>query len=83
DFNFRGHHRVGGYILVFACCSARVVVERGGGQNVLAVAYDTRRTGGFESQSWTVLRFWQNEFDCNEEGVREFILRELNRRSPS
>ncbi|ENT7529556.1 DUF559 domain-containing protein, partial [Escherichia coli] len=31
----------------------------------------------------TVLRFWHNEIDCNEEAVLEIILQELNRRSPS
>ena len=36
-----------------------------------------------ESQGWTVLRFWNNEIDCNEETVLENILQELNRRSPS
>ncbi|WP_148998980.1 DUF559 domain-containing protein, partial [Shigella sonnei] len=49
----------------------------------LAVAYDTRRTSWLESQGWTVLRFWNNEIDCNEEAVPEIILQELNRRSPS
>lgn len=27
-----------------------------------------------ESQGWTVLRFWNNEIDCNEETVLENIL---------
>ncbi|MDP1183704.1 DUF559 domain-containing protein, partial [Klebsiella pneumoniae] len=53
------------------------------GQHELAVAYDTRRTSWLESQGWTVLRFWHNEIDCNEEAVLEIILQELNRRSPS
>ena len=83
DFKFRRQHPVGSYILDFACCSARVVVELDGGQHDLAVAYDTRRTSWLESQSWTVLRFWHNEIDCNEEAVLEIILQELNRRSPS
>ena len=61
----------------------RVVVELDGGQHDLAVAYDTRRTSWLESQGWTVLRFWNNEIDCNEEAVLEIILQELNRRSPS
>lgn len=78
DFKFRRQHPVGSYILDFACCSARVVVELDGGQHDLAVAYDTRRTSWLESQSWTVLRFWHNEIDCNEEAVLEIILQELN-----
>lgn len=76
DFKFRRQHPVGSYILDFACCSARVVVELDGGQHDLAVAYDTRRTSWLESQSWTVLRFWHNEIDCNEEAVLEIILQE-------
>lgn len=83
DFKFRRQHPVGSYILDFACCSARVVVELDGGQHDLAVAYDSRRTSWLESQGWTVLRFWHNEIDCNEEAVLENILQELNRRSPS
>ena len=71
------------YILDFACCSARVVVELDGGQHDSAVAYDTRRTSGLESQGWAVQRFWNNVIDCNEEAVLEIILQELNRRSPS
>lgn len=74
---------MGSYILDFACCSARVVVKLDGGQHDLAVAYDSRRTSWLESQGWTVLRFWNNEIDCNEETVLENILQELNRRSPS
>ncbi len=50
DFKFRRQHPVGSYILDFACCSARVVVELDGGQHDLAVAYDTRRTSWLESQ---------------------------------
>ncbi|ENO0503101.1 DUF559 domain-containing protein [Escherichia coli] len=83
DFKFRRQHPVGSYILDFACCSARVVVELDGGQHDLAVPYDSRRTSWLESQGWTVLRFWNNEIDCNEETVLENILQELNRRSPS
>ncbi len=30
-----------------------------------------------------MLRFWNNEIDCNEEAVLEIILQELNRLSPS
>lgn len=78
DFKFRRQHPVGSYILDFACCSARVVVELDGGQHDLAVAYDSRRTSWLESQGWTVLRFWNNEIDCNEETVLENILQELN-----
>src|SRR5699024_11373570 len=37
DFKFRRQHPVGSYILDFACCSARVVVELDGGQHDLAV----------------------------------------------
>ena len=76
---------MGSYILDFACCSARVVVELDGGQHDLAVAYDSRRTSWLESQGWTVLRFWNNEIDCNEEPVLENILQEageLNQRVP-
>lgn len=83
DFKFRRQHPVGSYILDFACCSARVVVELDGGQHDLAVAYDSVRTSWLESQGWTVLRFWNNEIDCNEEAVLEIILQELNRLSPS
>ncbi|MGQ7112875.1 DUF559 domain-containing protein, partial [Escherichia sp. TWPC-MK] len=43
----------------------------------------TPATNRLESQGWTVLRFWNNEIDCNEETVLENILQELNRRSPS
>ncbi|MDO1659701.1 DUF559 domain-containing protein, partial [Escherichia coli] len=57
--------------------------ELDGGQHDLAVAYDSRRTSWLESQGWPVLRFWNNEIDCNEETVRENILQERNRRSPS
>ncbi|CAD6062730.1 DUF559 domain-containing protein [Escherichia coli] len=83
DFKFRRQHPVGNYILDFACCSARLAVELDGGQHDSAIAYDTRRTRWLESQGWTVLRFWNNEIDHNEEAVLGEILQELNRRSPS
>ena len=82
-FRFRRQMPLAGYIADFVCLDVQLIVELDGGQHDLAVAYDSRRTNWLESQGWTVLRFWNNEIDCNEETVLENILQELNRRSPS
>ncbi len=73
---------MGSYILDFACCSARVVVEVDAGQGhrsnaIYPVTYLPELRVVFGAA------FLDIHTDRNDETVLENILQELNRRSPS
>jgi very-short-patch-repair endonuclease len=70
---FRRQHPYGDFILDFACLERRVVVELDGSQHFDASDRDAARTRELESETFTVLRFWNNEVSENIEGVLEAI----------
>jgi len=74
---FRRQAPIGPYIAYFACFDPRLVIEVDGGQHDEQRGYDTRRNDWLRSQSFVVLRFWNNEVLGNTEGVLERILNEL------
>ena len=76
-YKFRRQQPVGAFILDFACYRAKLVVELDGGQHDENRDYDRARTQWLEKRGWTVLRFWNNEFRGNEEGVLMVILEAL------
>ena len=82
-FKFRRQMPIGSYIVDFACFEARLIVELDGGQHDDNLEYDLRRTAFLNASGWRVIRFWNNEFRTNEEGVLEAILDDLNRLVPS
>ena len=65
---------LGGYIVDFACRTAKIVVELDGSQHLDAVDYDTRRTAVLEGLGWRVLRFWNSDVRDNPDGVAEAIM---------
>ncbi|MFZ2629546.1 MAG: DNA methyltransferase, partial [Rugosibacter sp.] len=73
DFKFRRQHPVAGYILDFYCAQAQLAVELDGGQHGQQAAYDTQRDGILAQQGITTLRFWNNEFLQNPDGVLEAL----------
>ncbi|WP_421356455.1 endonuclease domain-containing protein [Pseudocitrobacter faecalis] len=81
-FKFRRQMPIGNYIVDFACYKAALIIELDGGQHAERVRYDETRTGFLERQGWLVLRFWNNDFRNNEEGVLLTILRHLQTRAP-
>ncbi len=78
DYKFRRQHPVAGYILDFYCAEAKLVIELDGGQHQQAGAYDQQRTEMLKQHGIQVLRFWNNEFLQNTEGVLEAIALALN-----
>ncbi len=77
-YEFRRQHPVGLYIVDFACCAARLVIELDGGQHEMQRGYDARRTKYLNKQGWRVRRFWNNELRENLEGVLTVILQDLS-----
>ena len=70
---FRRQVPVGPYIVDFLCVGAKLIVEADGSQHAESPR-DNVRDAYLESQSWKVLRFWNNEVLQNREGVLETIL---------
>lgn len=65
---------IGGYIVDFACRTARIAVELDGSQHLDSIAYDAQRTAFLESLGWRVLRFWNSDVRANPDGVAEAIV---------
>lgn len=82
-YTFRRQMPIGTYIVDFACFKARLIVELDGGQHQDDVAYDQRRSAFLNDNGWKVIRFWNNEFRSNEEGVLNVILERLQCLMPS
>ena len=58
---FRRQHPIGPYIVDFACCRAKLVVEIDGDMH--EKAYDIRRDRWLESLGWRVMRLVLQEID--------------------
>ncbi len=83
NWKFKRQQPIGSYIVDFACLEARLIIELDGGQHAGQIEYDAQRTAWLELQSFTVLRFWNNEVTENLEGVMQSILDHLNSRTLS
>jgi very-short-patch-repair endonuclease len=81
-YRFRRQHRIGAYIVDFACTRYHLIVEADGGQHNESIA-DELRTAWLESQGWRVIRFWNNDILGNTEGVLLAILEALGDDGPS
>ena len=69
---FRRQEPIGNYIVDFVCFDPKVVVEVDGGQHA-GSEKDVERDGWFQSQGFSVLRFWNNEVLLNIEGLLTVI----------
>ena len=76
-FKFRRQTPIKGYVVDFACLSARLIVELDGGQHADAIAADARRSAVLAQSGLRVLRFWNDEVLKDTEGVLREILRQL------
>ncbi len=76
-FKFKRQEPLGRYIVDFVCYEAKLIVELDGGQHQDLTAQDAVRDDWLESQGFSVLRFWNNEFLTNQDGVLEVILMKL------
>ena len=81
---FRRQEPIGPYIVDFVCFEKKVIVELDGGQHALRaeVENDSRRNQWFESQGYTVLRFWDNEVFANVQEVLEVIWKHCSNHPP-
>ena len=64
---------IGPYYADFACRRARLIVELDGSQHAGSKS-DRIRDEFLRMEGWEILRIWNNELDCNPEGVFEVIV---------
>jgi very-short-patch-repair endonuclease len=84
-FHFRRQVPIDGFIVDFACYSARLVIELDGGQHNVDehARADRAPDRHLESQKFKVLRFWNNDVLRNTEGVMEQVTSALLRGTPT
>jgi very-short-patch-repair endonuclease len=70
---FRRQHRIGSYVVDFACTRAALVIAVDGGQHSCRADADAARTAFLKSQGCRVIRFWNNDVLNNLEGVVQRI----------
>ena len=80
ELKFRRQHAIGPFIVDFYCHRARLAIELDGGQHDEAenVAHDRKRDAHLGDKGIRVLRFWNNEFLENTEGVLLEIARAVS-----
>ena len=74
---------MGQYIADFVSHKARLIVEIDGGQHDRSSIREAARTEFLQNEGYRVLRFWNNEVLENLDGVRETIVDELSRITPT
>jgi len=72
---FRRQQPIGHYVVDFASCENRIIVEIDGGQhNERGITEkDEERTVWLKGEGYHILRFWNNEVLKNVDGVLEVI----------
>ena len=76
-YKFRRQVPIGPYIADFVCHQSKLIIEVDVGQHQEQGQYDNTRTACFESEGFTVLRFWNNDVLANRAGVLEAIASHL------
>jgi len=79
-FRFNRQVRVGPYICDFCCRAQKLVIELDGGHHSKHEASDATRTKWLTSNSYSVLRFWNDEVAFERPAVLETILAALEGR---
>ena len=74
---FRRQQPIGPFIVDFYCRKSKLVIELDGGIHQAQKGYDTARTQWLEDNSFTVLRFLNQEVEENIEAVFSTILENL------
>ena len=76
NLKFKRQVPIGSYIVDFVCEEKKLIIELDGGQHNTPenLQYDKKRTEYLNSLGYKVIRFWNNEFDNNLEGVYEKLL---------
>ena len=76
-FKFNRQFVISPYIVDFVCREKMLIIELDGEQHLEQAEYDDDRTYYLESKGYSVLRFWNDEFLKNQQGVLELILETL------
>lgn len=73
---FRRQMPIAGYVVDFACPSAKIIVEVDGTQHAEPenAEADRRRTAAIEALGWTILRFWNADVMRDVGGVCDHIV---------
>ncbi len=79
---FKRQKLVGKYIVDFICIKLKLIIEVDGGQHLENIKYDQSRTQFFETQGFTVLRFWNHDVMINTQVVLQAIYNAINQISP-
>ena len=74
---FRRQFVLGNYIVDFICLDKRLIIEVDGGQHMDNAGYDLQRDEWLKSQSFKVLRFWNNQVLSEIDSVLEVIEKNL------
>ena len=74
---FRRQMPIGQYIVDFACCESRLIVEIDGLSHTDRKSQDVERQNFLEKQGWNVLRVANDDVLTNLEGVLMQIVRAL------
>ena len=77
-FKFRRQHRIGGYIVDFACVERKLVVEADGSQHRQQAEYDHERAHVLRAAGYRVLRFWNHDILKDTGHVLDAIWHALN-----
>jgi len=75
---FRRQYPIAGYIADFACIEARMAIELDGGQHLLQMGYDRRRSLMLERDGYRVLRFWNDQVLLEMDAVLAEIFRQIS-----
>ncbi|MBF0106277.1 MAG: endonuclease domain-containing protein [Deltaproteobacteria bacterium] len=74
NLKFRRQAVIGRYIVDFVCHEKKLVIELDGGQHYAQEEYDKKRSRWLEGEGYKVIRFDNNEFLKNVDGVLEIIV---------
>ena len=80
DLKFKRQKPIGPYIADFVCFEIMLIIEADGGQH--GNEADAKRDAWFKAQSFTVLRFWNNDILRDTDAVLEQIRQTVLALSP-
>lgn len=71
---FRRQHRIGTFVVDFACPASRLIIELDGGQHAFSHVRDRMRSMMLERKGYRILRFWNHDVLQNTDGVIRMII---------
>ena len=82
-YKFLRQHPIGHYIPDFYCRELKLVIEIDGDSHSIQEEYDNQRTSYLETRGLKVLRFYNKDILFNIDGVKEYLLGEISKATPS